>query len=142
MQGISTSPATGSHTSPSWLLMAMAQASAHCPGEPPISSARAAAAMAEALPHSAWQPPSAPAMVARWAITMPKAPAVKRLITAASRVHLPSASRDATVPGNIPQEPAVGAATMRPMAALFSLTASARAMERPTKPPQMPPPAA
>ena len=53
IQGISTRPATGSHTSPSWFLMAMAQAWADWAGVPPHSSTRAAAAIAEAEPHSA-----------------------------------------------------------------------------------------
>lgn len=53
MQGISTSPATGSHTRPSRLVSAMAKASAHCSAVPPRSSTRAAAAMALAAPTSA-----------------------------------------------------------------------------------------
>ena len=53
MQGISTNPATGSHTSPIWFLSAMAQAWALWDGVPPISSTTAAAAIAEAEPHSA-----------------------------------------------------------------------------------------
>ena len=53
IQGIYTKPATGSHTSPSWFLMAMAQAWPAWVGVPPHSSTRAAAAMEEAEPHSA-----------------------------------------------------------------------------------------
>ena len=60
-------------------------------------------------------------------------------ITASSREQRPSDSSDTTVPGSMPQEPAVGAATILPIAALFSLTASALAIARLTNPPQMPP---
>lgn len=93
----------------------MAQASAHCPGRAAHQLRQGRAAIAEALPHSACSRPP-PRRWSRVGRHHAEGPAVKRLITAASRVHLPSASRDATVPGNIPQEPAVGAATMRPMA--------------------------
>ena len=71
----------------------------------------AAAAMALALPHSAWQPPSAPDRLAFAAITMPNAPAVKSDMTASRLVHLPSDARIPQSPGSMPQEPAVGAAT-------------------------------
>ncbi len=53
MQGISTRPATGSHTRPRTFLKAMAMASSSCLGVPPAISTMAAAAMAEAEPHSA-----------------------------------------------------------------------------------------
>ena len=52
-QGTSTSPATGSHTSPSRFWRAVAQAAAICSGEPPSRETSAAAAMAEAEPISA-----------------------------------------------------------------------------------------
>lgn len=70
---------------------------------------------------------------------MPTAPAVKRAITAASSVHFPSSSIETTVPGRMPQEPAVGDATTFPIAALYSDTARALAMERFIKPPMIPP---
>ena len=52
-QGTSTSPATGSHTSPKVLDKAMAQAWAICSPVPPITCTSAAAAMPEAEPTSA-----------------------------------------------------------------------------------------
>ena len=52
-QGTSTSPATGSHTSPIRFWRAAAQACAICSGAPPMRDTRAAAAMAEAEPTSA-----------------------------------------------------------------------------------------
>ena len=52
-QGTSTSPATGSHTSPRVLLRAMAQAWVIWKGVPPITCTSAAAAMPEAEPTSA-----------------------------------------------------------------------------------------
>lgn len=51
--GTSTSPRTGSHTSPSKFISAKAQASAACLGEPPRSVVSAAAVMPAAEPHSA-----------------------------------------------------------------------------------------
>ena len=44
-----------------------------------------------------------------------------------------------TVPGRMPQEPAVGEATTLPMEALYSDTARARPMDRVRKPPVIPP---
>ena len=72
-------------------------------------------------------------------MTMPTAPAVNRAITPASRLQRSSSTMDTTVPGRIPQEPAVGAATILPMAALYSATATARAMARLRNAPVMPP---
>ena len=124
--GTSTSPATGSQTSPSRFWIADATAQDACAGVPPASSTIAAAAIAAAEPVSAWQPPSAPATDARFSITSPTAAAVNMLITTA-RSSQPSSSRIvSSAAGRMPQEPAVGAATMRPMAALSSETASAR----------------
>ena len=60
-QGTSTRPPTGSQTRPSRLLSAMELASSACSGVPPSICTSAAAAMAAALPTSAWHPPSAPA---------------------------------------------------------------------------------
>ena len=63
-QGFSTRPPMGSQTRPRMLTMAKEAASMHCLGVPPKSSTAADAAMALAEPTSAWQPPSAPAVVA------------------------------------------------------------------------------
>ena len=139
MQGISTSPATGSQTRPSWFTIEIAQASPHCEGVPPMSSTSAAAAIPEALPHSAWQPPWAPATLAFCAITMPMAPAVNMDMTTSRSAKPRSSYRDTRHPGRMPQLPAVGAATIRPMEALQPATASALEMARVIKGPQSPP---
>ena len=60
-------------------------------------------------------------------------------MTACSSEHWPASSTDRTAPGRMPQDPAVGAATILPMAALHSEVATARAMASLTKLPQMPP---
>ena len=73
IQGHSTSPATGSHTSPSMFLTAIADALNEAAGDAPQSSASAAAAIADAEPISAWHPPSAPEMLALRAIITPTA---------------------------------------------------------------------
>ena len=64
-QGTSTSPATGSQTSPIRFFSAMATAWPICWPSPPRRATSAPAAMADAVPISAWQPPDAPAMHAR-----------------------------------------------------------------------------
>ena len=64
-QGTSTSPATGSHTRPIRFFSAIATAWPICSGPPPRRSTRAPAAMAAAVPTSAWRPPEAPEMDAR-----------------------------------------------------------------------------
>ncbi len=124
--GISTRPATGSQTRPSTFASAVATAFPIIRGVPPASSTTAAAAIAAAEPHSAWQPPSAPARHALFAITMPTAEAVKRDITQARSDSFLSACMVRTAAGRIPLLPAVGAATMRPMEAFSSEIASAR----------------
>ena len=53
MQGHSTSPATGSHTSPITFFISFAAACRHISGVPPRSSVNALAAMAAADPVSA-----------------------------------------------------------------------------------------
>ena len=133
-QGTSTRPPTGSHTSPMSEESAFAAASRACAGVPPAISTAAAAAMAAAAPISAWQPPSAPDTVALRAMRYPTAPAASspRRSAAASRPR--SCSRASSTPGTTPAEPAVGAATMRPMDAFVSSTASAYSMAAPARP--------
>ena len=70
---------------------------------------------------------------------MPMAPAVNRAMTAARSSHRPSSSMETMVPGKMPQDPAVGAATTLPMAALYSETAMARAIARLRNVPVIPP---
>ena len=63
-QGTSTRPPTGSHARPRRFARVSDAASSACSGVPPKSCTSAAAAMAAALPTSAWQPPSAPETLA------------------------------------------------------------------------------
>src|SRR5690606_15040050 len=126
-QGASTNVATGSHTRPSMFFKAMATASADMEGVPPAISTTAAAAIPVAEPTSAWQPPAAPEINALLAITYPMAPPTNRARTICSRL-LPKRSAAAnTQPGRMPQEPAVGVATIVPIAAFTSEVAVALA---------------
>ena len=90
---------------------------------PPARVTRAAAAMPEPEPHSARQPQTSAAKV-EWAeMKTPISPAASmaRVMSVSDR---PMASAAAmTAPGSPPQEPAVGAATMTPMALLTSIRA-------------------
>ena len=125
MQGTSTRPATGSHTRPSTFLNTMATAVPTCSALPPSMLTAAPAAMAAALPHSAWQPPVAPASEARSAITMPILPATTKPRASVASLSWQCFFREKKTPGRTPLAPAVGAATIRPMAALHSPTAMA-----------------
>ena len=71
---------------------------------------------------------------------MPKAPAVNMDMTTSRSVKPRSSYSDTRHPGRMPQLPAVGAATMRPMEALHPATASAREMARDRNGPHSPPP--
>ena len=124
-QGTSTSPATGSHTSPSTFLKVIATALMHALGPALKSSHIAAADIAEAEPHSAWQPPSAPETLAIVATTIPTADAVNIASTISSSLNPCSSCMVIIAAGSIPQLPAVGVATILPIAALYSLTAKA-----------------
>ena len=75
-QGTSTKPATGSQASPRIFFIARANACNTSSFVPPANSVTAAAAIAAAEPHSAWQPPTAPATEAFLATTAPTAAAV------------------------------------------------------------------
>ena len=123
MHGHSTRPATGSHTRPITFFSAIAAALRHLSALPPSSSHSAAAAIAAAEPVSAWQPCSAPLMLAFAAIMLPIAPAVSRPLSSFSSFQPRSFAQVKSTPGNIPLAPAVGAATMRPIAAFTSTTA-------------------
>ena len=125
MQGTSTRPANGSQARPSMFFSARAMAWAACSGLPPAISVTAEAAMALAEPISAWQPPAAPEMPARLAITKPTAPAVNRWRTTTSSGSPIFSWMASITPGRTPEEPAVGVAQMRPMAAFTSLVAMA-----------------
>ena len=103
----------------------MAAARKAISGVPPSISVTAAAPMAAAAPHSAWQPPSAPDTVARLPTMIPTADAVNSALISvclSSPLLCAHASRTA---GTIPQEPAVGQATIHCMEALISEQESA-----------------
>ena len=119
-QGTSTRPAIGSHTKPSVFFNARALAWDIVSGVPPSNSANAPAAIAEALPHSAWHPPSAPDKLALFDITRPMAADVNKLLTTLSSDISSSSSAVSKTAGMIPHEPAVGAATTLPEQALVS----------------------
>src|SRR5690606_10657866 len=78
IHGICTNPPMGSQVRPRWCSMAISAAMSTCSGLPPISSVRAAAAMAEDTPISAWQPPMAAEMVAPFLKILPISPATRR----------------------------------------------------------------
>ena len=127
IQGHSTSPATGSHTSPSMFLTAIAAALNEAAGDAPQSSASAAAAIADAEPISAWHPPSAPEMLALRAIITPTAPAANKPLTRSLSVNPCFSLHITSTAGSTPLAPAVGAATIRPIEAFTSATARAAA---------------
>ena len=90
---------------------------------PPARVTSAAAAMLEADPPSAWQPPASAANVHRVAMNTPINPLANsaRAIVASSCPR-PSAMA-ITAPGSAAQAPAVGAATMTPIALFTSINA-------------------
>ena len=129
-QGTSTRPPTGSQMRPMTLARAKATAWSTWTGVPSSSSTRPPAAMAEAEPISAWQPPSAPDRVASFSMTMPIPPAVKQARSRASSLRPRASATVNSTAGSTPQAPAVGAATTRPMQAFTSATARAPAIIR------------
>src|SRR5699024_601758 len=126
--GTSTRPATGSQTRPSIFLSAMAKPCALIAGVPPAISTRAAAAIALALPTSAWQPPAAPEMFALFATTKPNAPEVNRNLIMSSRDTPCFSFMANNTPGTTPPHPAAVAAQTSPIAAFTSLVLPAWAI--------------
>ena len=120
MQGTSTRPATGSQTRPSRFCSANPAAYIICPAVPLCKKTSVPAAIADAAPISAWQPPSAPEIDARFAIICPiPAETNSPCIILFSVVFLSRYSGTRTA-GRTPHEPAVGAATIRFMHAFDS----------------------
>ena len=78
-------------------------------------------------------------MQAFWAMTMPKAPAVKMDMITSFRSMPFSSIMVRRQPGRMPQLPAVGVATIRPMEALQPATDRARAMAWSMMVPDRPP---
>ena len=78
MQGIWTSPPTGSQVRPRLCSMPISAAFSTCRGVPPRTAARPAAAIEHAEPTSPWQPTSAPEIEAVFLKIMPIAAAVSR----------------------------------------------------------------
>jgi len=127
-QGDSTKPAIGSQTRPMTFFRAVAAASSDWRGVPPRTDTMPAAAMAAADPVSAWQPPSAPDTVALRVIIIPIAPETKSASMTWSSLQSNCSAVVSKLPGRIPQDPAVGAATIRPIEALTSMTPMAAPM--------------
>ena len=94
-------------------------------GVPPNSSTAALAAIAAADPISAWHPPSAPATVAFRAIIDPTIEAFSRALASSASLKPCCSCNVSNTAGITPADPAVGAATIRPIAALVSRTATA-----------------
>ena len=103
--------------------MAMDAADRHCSGVPPRSSVSALAAMAEAAPTSAWHPASAPDTEAFRISRYPTAPALSSPVSRASSPRFLLSPTASSQPGSTPEEPAVGAATIRPISPFTSRTA-------------------
>ena len=84
MQGICTSPPTGSQVSPRLCSIPTSAAFSTCSGVPPSTSQSPAAAMEQADPTSPWQPTSAPEMEALILNRIPTAAAASRKRTTPS----------------------------------------------------------
>src|SRR6185436_9485850 len=78
MQGIWTSPPTGSQVSPRLCSIPISAAFSTCSLVPPSAATRPPAAIEQATPTSPWQPTSAPEMEAFSLYSMPIPPAVRR----------------------------------------------------------------
>lgn len=84
-------------------------------------------------------PPSAPDTVETRATSMPMADALATARLSWASVYPRSSASASSTPGNTPAEPAVGAATMRPIEAFVSSTAIAYVMARKVSESQMVP---
>ena len=122
-QGASTRLPIGSHIRPSEFCKAREAAPMACNSVPPFKPTKAAAAIPPAEPVSAIQPPTSAAKVAFFAIKTPINPAESKAFTISSSGKFMECAMPKTAPGNAPQEPAVGAATMMPIELLTSITA-------------------
>ena len=122
-QGASTRLAIGSQIIPRLDCKAMEAAATACSRLPPARVTRPAADIPDAEPHSAWQPPISAENVAPRAMKTPIIPAASRAFTAASSSSPRNSAAARQVPGKTPHEPAVGAATTRPMELLHSMVA-------------------
>ena len=112
--------------SPSECSMPISAAIATCEGEPPITSARPAAAIEQATPTSPWQPTSAPEMEAFLLKSPPITAEARKKRRQGSGLGSPiNFAQYASTAGITPQAPLVGAVTTRPPAAFSSDTASA-----------------
>ena len=124
-QGISTNPQTGSQVSPKMFFRASATELIIWETFPPRIWVNAAAAIADATPHSAWHPPTAPARAILLETNLPTSPAVIRAFICSPSFILLSSAYATKTAGTIPQEPAVGQATIVPIRKFCSLVASA-----------------
>ena len=80
MQGIWTRPATGSQVRPRLCSIPISAAFSIWRGDPPNTAQSPAAAMEQALPTSAWHPPSAPEMLASFLHRYPTAKEVRKKV--------------------------------------------------------------
>ena len=125
MHGTCTSPFTGSHVRPSMCSIAIDAAYSICSVDPPIRNVAAPAAIAHAVPTSAWQPASAPLIDAFTLVMFPITPATASAsITSSSVTSSVWWRRKYSTPGTMPHAPHVGAVTTVSPPALFSATAS------------------
>ena len=88
MMTLVATPPTGSQVSPRLCSMPISAAFSTCSGVPPSTSARPAAAIAQAEPTSPWQPTSAPEIDAFFLHSAPTAAAASRKVST-SRSLLP-----------------------------------------------------
>ena len=90
---------------------------------PFASVTNAAAAMPDPAPHSAWQPPVSAAKVGPAAMKTPIMPAASIPRVISSSDNPISLAAPMTAPGSPPHDPAVGAATITPIALFASIMA-------------------
>mmetsp|Transcript_23424 Transcript_23424/g.68426 ORF Transcript_23424/g.68426 Transcript_23424/m.68426 type:complete len:243 (-) Transcript_23424:1071-1799(-) len=119
--GASTRLPMGSQVMPKAFCSARDAAARACSFDPPARLTMAAAAMLEPAPHSAMHPPTSAAKVAsRWMNT-PISPATKNASQTWRSVDPRESATAKTAPGQAPQDPAVGAATIKPIEDLTSM---------------------
>ena len=127
IHGICTKPPIGSQVKPRWCSIAISAAIKTCPGLPPEISVKAAAAIADDTPTSAWQPPMAAEMVAFFLNKVPISPAVSiKRMTSSSLLSSVKVCAYINTAGITPLAPLVGAVIILPKAAFSSLTAKAK----------------
>ncbi len=107
--------------------MAISAAIRTCLGVPPCNAVRPPAAIADDTPISAWQPPIAAEMVARFLKMQPISPdvSINFMMSLFPNVSQKQLWYKRTA-GITPEAPFVGEVTIRPIEAFSSFTASAK----------------